>query len=98
MRGVLMAKTFNTFRSLYKRTQKSANFMTKTGMVFDFALVVGAVVAISIFPSNKISDYGSIFAAGFVAVIWFYNGLQLQSKQLDEQREQFQLEFNNLKM
>jgi hypothetical protein len=71
------------------------------------ALVVGAVLCMFIFPSDKLSDYGSVFAAvaGFIAVIWFYNGLQLQSKQLEEQqkqiteqREQFQLEFNNLRI
>ncbi len=76
--------------------------------------IVAALAAIYYAPDSDLDSIGSIFAAaaGFIAIIWFYNGLQLQTKQLEEQREQlqlqtkqleeqreqFQLEFNNLKM
>lgn len=54
-------------------------------------------IAIFICP-DETSALGSILAAasGFVAVIWFYSSLQLQSIQLAEQREQFKLEFDKL--
>ena len=49
---------------------------------------------------DELSAFGSIFAAAgsFIAVIWFYNSLQQQNIQLNEQRKQFQLEFNNLRL
>lgn len=64
-----------------------------------------AIVSIILFYTKRLSveelsAFGSIFAAagGFIAVIWFYNSLQQQTIQLKEQRQQFQLEFNNLRL
>ncbi len=50
-------------------------------------------------PINELSAYGTVFAtsAAFIAIVWFYNSLKLQSKQLDEQREQFLLQFQYMK-
>lgn len=52
------------------------------------------------FNINELSAFGSIFAAagGLIAIVWFYNSLQQQTTQLNEQRKQFQLEFNNLRL
>lgn len=78
--------------------------LTLWGLTILILLVTG--VACFIFCPNNISAYGSVFgaAAGFVAVIWFYSSLQqqnesikLQTKQLDEQRQQFQAEFKILR-
>jgi len=49
---------------------------------------------------EELSAYGSIVAAAgsIVAIIWFYNSLQQQAQQLNEQREEFKLEFESLKL
>ena len=71
------------------------------------AVILLSLLVVIFVDSDKTSALGSIFAAssGFVAVIWFYNSLELQSvqlqeqqKQLEEQRVQFQLEFNNIRL
>lgn len=71
-------------------------------------LIIGiAVYATIALPREDFGDYGSVFAAasGFIAVIWFYRGLVLQTEQikqqqimLEEQRKQFNLEFNNIRL
>lgn len=71
------------------------------------AVILLSLLVVIFVDSDKTSALGSIFAAssGFIAVIWFYNSLELQSvqlqeqqKQLEEQRVQFQLEFNNIRL
>lgn len=58
------------------------------------------IVSVCLLSAEKVSQYGSVFAAtgSFIAVIWFYNSLQLQSAQLEEQRKQFQMEFANIRL
>lgn len=75
--------------------------------ILSFLVLLLAIVGIVFLPSNSIESYGSMLSAAgsFIAVIWFYNGLKLQSKQIEKQEEQikkqseqFQLEFNKLKL
>lgn len=72
-----------------------------------FTIILLSFLVVAFVDTDKMSAIGAVFGAagGFVAVIWFYNGLELQSvqiqeqqKQLTEQRAQFQLEFNNIKL
>lgn len=75
--------------------------------ILSLLVLLFAIVGIIYLPSKSIEPYSSMFSAAgsFIAVIWFYNGLKLQSKQLEKQEEQikkqseqFQLEFNKLKL
>jgi len=64
-----------------------------------------AIIGIELFyleiiTIEELSGFSSIFTASgsLIAIIWFYNSLQQQSTQLEEQRKQFQLEFKNLRL
>ena len=49
-------------------------------------------------PSNTLLQYTDIYSTivAFIAFIWFYQSLYLQRIQLQEQREQFDLEFKQI--
>lgn len=75
--------------------------------IFSLLVLILAISAIVWSPVNVMEPYSAVLssAGSFIAVIWFYNGLKLQSKQLEKQEEQikkqteqFQLEFDKLKL
>ncbi|MDD5022109.1 MAG: hypothetical protein PHR82_08305 [Endomicrobiaceae bacterium] len=72
----------------------------KKSLILTVLVFIFASLCLFCIPIQQMSAYSSIFsvAVALIAVIWFYNSLQLQSTQLDEQRKQFQLEFNNIKL
>lgn len=71
-----------------------------TGIILISAILGIILFYCKILNIDELSAFGSIFAAAgsFIAIIWFYNSLQQQNIQLNEQRQQFQLEFNNLRL
>lgn len=77
----------------------------KISWILTAIILVIAFIGMVLFYNNivnidELSAFGSIFAAAgsLIAVVWFYNSLQQQGIQLKEQRQQFQLEFNNLRI
>lgn len=56
------------------------------------------IALIKIYPLQTILQYGEIYSTvvAFIAFIWFYQSLYLQRIQLQEQREQFKLEFQKM--
>lgn len=77
----------------------------KNSWVLTIAIFFIAIISIILFYTkiiniDELSAFGSIFAAAgsLIAIVWFYNSLRQQSIQLNEQRTQFQLEFNNLRL
>jgi hypothetical protein len=62
-------------------------------------VVLVAVYAALYLPSHQYSALGDLASAvgSILAVIWFSAALFYQSKQLEEQREQFQAEFKHLR-
>lgn len=62
-------------------------------------IVLVAVGAFVCLPSGEYSAVGSLLAGvgSLLAVIWFSAGLFYQSRQLKEQREQFLVQFNQLR-
>jgi hypothetical protein len=60
------------------------------------AIVLVPFAVFSLSASKDIGDLGSLLGAssGFIAVIWFYHGLRLQSLQIDEQRLQFSKQYH----
>jgi hypothetical protein len=64
-----------------------------------FLVFILALFASLVFPSDKLSAYGTIFAAAgsLIAVIFFSANLYYQSIQLKEQREQFNTNFLHLR-
>jgi hypothetical protein len=63
------------------------------------AIVLLAIAAVVNLPSNEYSALGDLFSAvgSIIAVLWFSAALFYQSKQLEEQREQFQAEFKHVR-
>lgn len=59
------------------------------------AIALGPFALFSWVPTATVGDLGSLLAssAGFIAVIWFYRGLRLQSLQIEEQRKQFATQY-----
>jgi hypothetical protein len=62
-------------------------------------VLLAAIYAALYFPADQSSAIGALFGAAgsILAVIWFSAALYYQSKQLQEQREQFQAEFKHLR-
>ena len=56
------------------------------------------IALIKFYPLQTILQYGEIYSTvvAFIAFIWFYQSLYLQRIQLQEQREQFKLEFQKM--
>ena len=71
-----------------------------TIVIFFIAVISIILFYTKIINIDELSAFGSIFAAAgsLIAIVWFYNSLKQQSIQLNEQRTQFQLEFNNLRL
>jgi len=71
-----------------------------TIVIFFIAVISIILFYTKIINIDELSAFGSIFAAAgsLIAIVWFYNSLKQQSIQLCEQRAQFQLEFNNLRL
>lgn len=71
-----------------------------TIVIFFIAVISIILFYTKIINIDELSAFGSIFAAAgsLIAIVWFYNSLKQQSIQLNEQRVQFQLEFNNLRL
>ncbi|MCV6609135.1 MAG: hypothetical protein OIF55_00020 [Amphritea sp.] len=73
------------------------NFKILIGITITIITLV--IVAIVYLDINQLSSYGSIIAAGgsLLAVLWFTASLMYQSKQLDDQKNQFKIQFKYLK-
>ncbi len=73
--------------------------ITRLLILLTILVVLIAIAAVMYLPSEKYSALGDLFSAvgSVLAVIWFSAGLFYQSKQLEEQREQFQAEFRHLR-
>jgi hypothetical protein len=68
-------------------------------ILLSILVVLLAVCAMVYLPPSDYSAIGSLFAAvgGILAVIWFSASLYYQSRQLKEQREQFLVNFEQLR-
>jgi len=62
-------------------------------------IALATALAICLLAPERLSALGSILAAAgsLLAVIWFSASLWYQSRQLQEQRQQFALQFEHLK-
>ncbi len=96
--GILEAWGMKTKKFLFDTKMKDSFLLTI--VIFLIAITIIIMYYEKILDINELSAFGSIFAAagGLIAIVWFYNSLQQQTIQLNEQRKQFQLEFNNLRL
>ncbi len=62
-------------------------------------VIIIPIILIKIYPLQTILQYSEIYSTivAFIAFIWFYQSLYLQRIQLQEQREQFNQEFQKMK-
>jgi hypothetical protein len=84
-----------------KLLEVQGGLVSKFKILITISIIIVILIATAIFclDENKLSAYGSIIASGgsLLAVLWFTASLLYQSKQLEEQRIQFELQFKYLK-
>jgi hypothetical protein len=71
---------------------------TRYLVLLSLAITVIVAVSIRFLDPERLSAFGQIVSGGgsLLAVLWFSAGLRYQSKQIEEQRTQFKIQFDHL--